>query len=114
MKQNCRFYYSLIYIAFMSSFNNNYTPKDSPNNTDSSHRKHLGPNKKDTERISVKTDSSYNDSLKCYDSYQFANDTLAQNVFVYYITPKNIKFLIRVQNKKKVPMFVNIQLLKNG
>ena len=46
-----------------------------------------------------KKDKIEKDSLNLYDVYQFVDDTLNQRVYIYYITPRQIKFLARTNNK---------------
>ena len=71
-----------------------------PNYFDSSKEKNLESKKQGTVIIPAKTSNKNEDSLKYYDFYKFIDDTLIQNVFVNYITPRVIKFIVRTQNKK--------------
>jgi hypothetical protein len=68
------------------------------NNTDSSPQNHFESKKEDTVNF-AKTIEVDSDSLSNYDAYEFNNDTLVQDVFVNYLKPRQIKFLIRTKNK---------------
>lgn len=68
------------------------------NNTDSSRQNHFESKKEDTVNF-AKTIEVDSDSLSNYDAYEFNNDTLVQDVFVNYLKPRQIKFLIRTKNK---------------
>ena len=70
-----------------------------PNHSDSLQGNHLGKKKQDGVNKSAKNNKMKNDSLSNFDFYQFTNDTLVQQVYINYLTPKQIKFLVRTKNK---------------
>jgi hypothetical protein len=39
------------------------------------------------------------DTLSTYDLYQFSNDKLVQEAYIKYLTPREIKFIVRAKNK---------------
>ncbi|HTS46124.1 MAG TPA: hypothetical protein VMH01_17125 [Puia sp.] len=67
--------------------------------TDSSESNNLNEKKLDTTKDDPQNDTVRNDSLNNYDVYQFVDDTLSQEVYINYVTPKQIKFLARTKNK---------------
>lgn len=99
MKYNFRFWHCIIFSIVVSCSNNKNQKMDSANYADSSQKNHVQENKQDTVKTAPKTDKMENDSLSNYDVYQFTNDTLVQEAYINYVTPKQLKFVVRTKNK---------------
>lgn len=93
-------FYLFIFIPLIICCSNQSKKMVNPNFLDSSNGENLDSKKQDTAIMLSKTRNKNEDSLKLYDYYQFTDDTLIQKVFVNYITPRVIKFIVRTQNKK--------------
>jgi len=111
MKCNFGFLYCLIAFWTIGCANNKSLKL---NDTDSSSQKtYLKENERDTVTTTIKME---NDLLSNYDVYRFTNDTLLQEAYINYITPKQIKFLVRTKNKMSSHKceYSGIAMMANG
>lgn len=99
MKCKLGFVCCLIAFLMAACTNNKNQHLNSTNQPDSSQANYLEEKKQDTVIAIAKNDKMENDSLSNYDAYQFTNDTLVQDVYISYIAPKQIKFLVRTKNR---------------
>lgn len=98
MKYKFGFWLCMIF-SLVISCNNNQNQRMENAYSDSSTRNHSEEKKHDTVVTSAKTNTAESDSLSNYDIYHFTNDTLVQEVYINYQTPKQIIFLVKTQNK---------------
>jgi hypothetical protein len=86
------------------------------NHSDSSRTNNFKAKKEDTVKTTVKTDNMEKDSLRSYDTYQFSNDTLVQDVYISYIAPNEIKFLVKTTNKTSLHKceYSGVAIMANG
>jgi hypothetical protein len=86
-------------ITFLAACNNNGQRSNGADHSDSSQANQLKEKKQDTGKAEVKTDKMKSDSLSSYDAYQLTNDTLVQDVYINYVTPKRVKFTVKTKNR---------------
>jgi len=99
MEYKFAFVFCLIVFLTGGCVNNKKQHIDKIIHSDSDQANHVRQKNQYVVKPVTKTDKIENDSLNNYDVYKFTNDTLAQEVYVSYITAKQIKFLVRVKNK---------------
>ena len=112
----CKFGFVCCLTVFLIAACNNSQHSNNTNHSDSSQANHLEEKKQDTVKTIAKTDKMENDSLSNYDAYQFTNDTLVQDVYINYVAPKQIKFLVKTKNKASSHecQYSGIAMMANG